>query len=128
MTNGKGRPLSKVEEIKEVEEEEDEDKDMPFDLNSKKVKFRDQSGKGLEISQTFYFPKQKILFVGDLVIFPKEKVMDQKERALSVYNLIVSEKLEVDKIYTSWPLKDQKEFGSIIDLKNSLLKFYPDLK
>ena len=41
MTNGKGRPLSKVEEIKEVEEEEDEDKDMPFDLNSKKVKFRD---------------------------------------------------------------------------------------
>ncbi|PCI93400.1 MAG: hypothetical protein COB15_16495 [Flavobacteriales bacterium] len=76
----------------------------------------------------FYFPKQKILFVGDLVIFPKEKIRDQKKRALSVYTLIKSKKLKVEKIYTGWPLKDQKEFGTITDLKNSLLKSYPDLK
>jgi glyoxylase-like metal-dependent hydrolase (beta-lactamase superfamily II) len=76
----------------------------------------------------FYFPKQKILFVGDLVIFPKEKIIDQKKRALSVYNFIKSKKLKVEKIYTGWPLKDQKEFGTTNDLKNSLLKSYPDLK
>tara|TARA_B100000809_G_C15139322_1_gene532274 strand:+ start:2401 stop:3822 length:1422 start_codon:yes stop_codon:yes gene_type:complete len=76
----------------------------------------------------FYFPKQKILFVGDLVLFPKEKIRDQKKRALSVYNLIKSKKLKVEKIYTGWPLKDQKEFGTMTNLKNSLLKCYPDLK
>jgi hypothetical protein len=76
----------------------------------------------------FYFPKQKILFVGDLVLFPKEKIRDQNKRALSVYKLIKSKKIKVEKIYTSWPLKNQKEFGTMTDLKNVLLKSYPDLK
>lgn len=88
---------------------------------------------GVETNHTneflcFYFPKQKLLFVGDLVIFPQEKIMPQKQRALSVYNLIKSKKLKVDRIYTGWPLKHQKEFGTITDLKNSLLKSYPNLK
>jgi hypothetical protein len=76
----------------------------------------------------FYFPKQKILFVGDLVIFSKEKIRAQNKRALSVYKLIKSKKIKVEKIYTSWPLKNQKEFGTMTYLKNVLLKSYPDLK
>ena len=53
------KPQLQVEEIKEVEEEEDDDKEMPFDAASKKVIFRDQAGKGMELTQTFYFPKNK---------------------------------------------------------------------
>jgi len=76
----------------------------------------------------FYFPNEKILFVGDLVVFPKEKILDQRSRAWSVYQLIYAKKLNVEKIYTSWPLKKQKEFGTVMDLKNALLKYYPELK
>lgn len=76
----------------------------------------------------FYFPIQKILFVGDLVIFPEKGIREQGKRAYSVYKLIEDKKLNVEKIYTSWPLKDQKSFGSIQDLKASLIKSYPDLR
>jgi flavorubredoxin len=75
----------------------------------------------------FYFPQQKLLFVGDLVLFPEEGVMDQSQRALSVHNLIKTQQLNVEKIYTSWPLHNQKTYGSMEDLKASLAKNYPDL-
>lgn len=76
----------------------------------------------------FYFPIQKILFVGDLVMFPEKGISDQRKRAYSVYKLIEDKKLSVEKIYTSWPLKDQKPYGTMSDLKASLAKNYPELK
>jgi glyoxylase-like metal-dependent hydrolase (beta-lactamase superfamily II) len=76
----------------------------------------------------FYFPLQKILFVGDLVMFPQKGIRDQSKRAYSVYKLIEDKKLNVEKIYTSWPLEGQKPFGDMKDLKASLVKSYPDLR
>jgi glyoxylase-like metal-dependent hydrolase (beta-lactamase superfamily II) len=76
----------------------------------------------------FYFPAQKTLFVGDLVFFPKEGIYDQRKRAYSVYKFINDKKLNIEKIYTAWPLKEQKSFGTLQDLKASLTKNYPDIK
>ena len=76
----------------------------------------------------FYFPIQKILFVGDLVMFPQKGISDQRKRAYSVYKLIEDKKLNVEKIYTSWPLKEQKPYGTMPDLKASLAKNYPDIQ
>lgn len=76
----------------------------------------------------FYFPKQKILFVGDLVIFSKDELRPQRKRAYSVYQLIKDKKLNVEKIYTAWPLKEQKDFGTMQDLKAVLKKNYPDIE
>ena len=76
----------------------------------------------------FYFPIQKILFVGDLVSFPQKGIADQRKRAYSVYKLIEDKKLSVEKIYVSWPLKGQKPYGTMEDLKASLIKNYPDLR
>lgn len=76
----------------------------------------------------FYFPRQKILFVGDLVMFPQKGISDQYKRAYSVYELIKNKKLDVEKIYTSWPLKEQKPYGTMQDLKASLIKNYPNLQ
>lgn len=71
----------------------------------------------------FYFPKEKILFVGDLVSFPiGQRPPFSGERGKSLSNLIIIKKLKVDKIYTSWPLKGQKEFGTVDDLNVSLTK------
>ena len=76
----------------------------------------------------FYFPIQKILFVGDLIMFPQKGISDQRKRAYSVYKLIEDKKLNVEKIYTSWPLKEQKPYGTMPDLKASLAKNYPDIR
>jgi glyoxylase-like metal-dependent hydrolase (beta-lactamase superfamily II) len=76
----------------------------------------------------FYFPLQKVLFVGDLVMFPQKGIRDQAKRAYSVYKIIEDKKLNVEKVYTSWPLKEQKPYGSFQDLKASLVKSYPDLR
>ncbi|GCC52871.1 hypothetical protein SanaruYs_31100 [Chryseotalea sanaruensis] len=71
----------------------------------------------------YYFPNEKILFVGDLMSFPmNQKTPFSGQRGKSVYDLILKEKLKVDKIYTSWPLKGQKNFGLLNDLKDSLIK------
>jgi Metallo-beta-lactamase superfamily len=76
----------------------------------------------------FYFPLQHILFVGDLVSFPQKGIRDQAKRAYSVYKIIEDKKLNVQKIYTSWPLKEQKSFGTIQDLRASLVKNYPTIE
>jgi glyoxylase-like metal-dependent hydrolase (beta-lactamase superfamily II) len=66
----------------------------------------------------FYFPKSKILWTGDLLFFDqKESVYPAGARGKSIYDLIQSKKLVVDKIYTSWPLQGQKEFGTVDFLK-----------
>ncbi len=74
-----------------------------------------------------YFPKQKILFVGDLISFPENGVNAQGKRAYSIFKLIKDKNLTVDKIYTAWPLKNQKKFGTLQDLIQSLKKNYPDI-
>ncbi len=96
-------------------------------------KFKDSLNESLvyEIENTdhtkeclvFYFPKEKILFVGDLVSFPVgQRPPFSGERGKSLSNLIITKKLKVEKIYTSWPLKGQKEFGTVDDLNASLTK------
>ena len=47
------------EEEDDDEEEKEEDEKKLKDPNAKHVKFLDQAGLGLEISQTHYFAKQK---------------------------------------------------------------------
>jgi glyoxylase-like metal-dependent hydrolase (beta-lactamase superfamily II) len=66
----------------------------------------------------FYFPKSKILWTGDLLFFDqKETIYPAGARGKSIYDLIQIKKLGVDKIYTSWPLHGQKEFGTVDFLK-----------
>jgi glyoxylase-like metal-dependent hydrolase (beta-lactamase superfamily II) len=69
---------------------------------------------------SFYLPESKILFVGDLALFPKNKEIRQGERARSVLKLIKNNQLTVDKIITSWPLKDYKSFGTVEELEKSV--------
>lgn len=76
----------------------------------------------------FYFSKEKILFVGDLVLFPNDYIKNQGKRAYSVYQIIKENKLDIDRIYTSWPVNKQKEYGTIEDLKLSIYKKYPNVK
>lgn len=77
----------------------------------------------------FYFPKSRVLFVPDLVFFSEDKVIPQKERAYSVYELISEQKLSVDKLVTGWPLrKGFRDVASMADLKEVLIKNYPDIK
>ncbi|MFM8911307.1 MAG: MBL fold metallo-hydrolase, partial [Flammeovirgaceae bacterium] len=62
----------------------------------------------------YYFPKSKILWTGDLLIFDlKESVYPAGARGKSVYDLIKDKKLIVEKIYTSWPLHGQKNYGTV---------------
>jgi glyoxylase-like metal-dependent hydrolase (beta-lactamase superfamily II) len=62
----------------------------------------------------FYFPKEKILWTGDLVFFDKsESLYKAGPREKAVLNTIHKYKLKVEKIYTSWPLIDQQEFGTV---------------
>jgi hypothetical protein len=76
----------------------------------------------------FYFPMQKILFEGDLVLFPQSGVLPQGKRAYAVYELISEKNLQVDKIVSSWPLVRYKDAASVEDLKMALKKNYPGLK
>jgi glyoxylase-like metal-dependent hydrolase (beta-lactamase superfamily II) len=62
----------------------------------------------------YYFPESKILWTGDLLTFRSAgRVTPAGQRGKSVYDLIVTKNLAVDKIYTSWPLTGQKEFGTL---------------
>ena len=76
----------------------------------------------------FYFPKSDILIAGDLVFFPEKGVRDQKKRAYSIYETVKENKLKIKKIYTTWPIKDHKDFGTMEDLKQCLIKAYPEIK
>lgn len=69
----------------------------------------------------YYFPKTKILWTGDLLFFHANgKTYPAGDRGKSIYDLIISKNLAVDKIYTSWPLHGQKDFGTLGDLKNAI--------
>jgi len=66
----------------------------------------------------FYFPESKMIWTGDLLSFRSDgRITPVGQRGKAVYELISSKNLAVDKIYTSWPLKGQKEFGTFEDLK-----------
>ncbi|TDE12749.1 MBL fold metallo-hydrolase [Dyadobacter psychrotolerans] len=66
----------------------------------------------------YYIPESKLLWTGDLLSFRSDgRITPLGQRGKAVYDLITSKNLAVDKIYTSWPLKGQKEFGTFEDLK-----------
>jgi hypothetical protein len=48
-----------------------------------------------------------------------DDVYPEGMRAKSLYSLIEKHKLDVSKIYTSWPLHNQKVFGTLSFAKNS---------
>jgi glyoxylase-like metal-dependent hydrolase (beta-lactamase superfamily II) len=69
----------------------------------------------------YYFPQQKILWSGDLLFFRTDgKIYPAGDRGKSIYNLISTQKLSVDKIYTSWPLHGQTAFGTTEELKKAV--------
>jgi flavorubredoxin len=68
-----------------------------------------------------YFPKERILLVADLIQFPISAPKTSfGNRGKALVSLIEKEGLRVDKIYTSWPLKGQKEFGTFTELKKGI--------
>ena len=70
---------------------------------------------------TFYFPKDKILWTGDLLYFPDDgKIYPLGSRGKAIYDLIMSKKLAIDRIYTAWPLNNQKSFITTDDLTKSI--------
>lgn len=97
-------------------------------LNGQK-KFKDKTNEviayeiGVNTSHTnehvvYYFPKSKILWTGDLLFLDEKGTIYQAgPRGKSVLDLIESQKLSVDKIYTSWPLHGQKDYGTVDFLK-----------
>lgn len=67
----------------------------------------------------YYFPKEKILWVGDLVHFNKEGVPSGiGKRSKSLYDLVLLHNLNVERIYVSWPLHGQKDHGTFEELKS----------
>ena len=69
----------------------------------------------------YYFPASKILWTGDLVFFySDEMVYPAGQRGKSVSDLITQKKLKVERIYTSWPLHQQKDYGTV-DFLNKLV-------
>jgi glyoxylase-like metal-dependent hydrolase (beta-lactamase superfamily II) len=67
-----------------------------------------------------YFPKQKVLFHGDLCFFRLTGESAASVREQAVGKLINRYKLNVEKIYGSWPVKGFKEFGTKEDLNRKL--------
>ncbi|GAB3805719.1 hypothetical protein GCM10028819_39500 [Spirosoma humi] len=67
-----------------------------------------------------YFPNQKILFQGDLCFFKLDGESAASVREQAVGKLVSQYKLDVEKIYGSWPLRGYKEFGTKADLDRKL--------
>lgn len=66
-----------------------------------------------------WFPKDKILFVGDLTLFYlSDERSFKSKRARAVLDVIEKNKLDVRYIYTSWPIDGQKNFGTLEQLRN----------
>lgn len=58
----------------------------------------------------FYFPKQKIMFVGDLLKVSKTKKEPISGRSLVFYNEVVGRLgLKIDTYYISWPLSSDRK-------------------
>lgn len=62
----------------------------------------------------YYFPSEKFLWTGDLIFFREDgTIYPAGNRGGSVHDLITNYQLDVDRIYTSWPLHEQKEYGTV---------------
>ncbi|MFT4032413.1 MAG: MBL fold metallo-hydrolase [Siphonobacter sp.] len=69
----------------------------------------------------YYFPQEKLLWTGDLLFFRTDgRIYSAGNRGKAVYDLIMKHNLVVDKIFTSWPLYNQKVFGTLEELKKSV--------
>jgi hypothetical protein len=77
----------------------------------------------------YYLPEENILFSSDLVFLNKSKILNQGQRAFSVYNLIKREHIPTEKlkVVPSYPLKNYKDYGTFYNLIDCLRKNYPDL-
>lgn len=67
-----------------------------------------------------YFPKEKVLFHGDLSFFKAGSESAATVRDLAIDKVITSNKLDVEKIYGSWPLKGYKDFGTKEEFEQKL--------
>lgn len=101
----------------------DNDSEKTFGNDAYKV-MAYEIGKSTDHTQehlTFYFPKDKILWTGDLLYFPDDgKIYPLGSRGKAIYDLIMSKKLAIDRIYTAWPLNNQKSFITTDDLTKSI--------
>lgn len=69
----------------------------------------------------YYFPESKIIWTGDLLSFRSDgRITPVGQRGKAIYELINSKNLAVDRIYTSWPLRGQKEYGTLEELKKMI--------
>lgn len=69
----------------------------------------------------YYFPKEKLLWTGDLLFFRTDgRNYSAGSRGKAIYDLITKHNLVVEKIFTAWPLYNQKLFGTLEDLKKSV--------
>jgi hypothetical protein len=77
----------------------------------------------------YYLPEEDILFSSDLLFLPDTGIINQRQRAYSIYNLIAKNHLPTKrlKIIPSYPLVDYKDYGTFYDLIDCLRKNYPDL-
>jgi hypothetical protein len=77
----------------------------------------------------YYLPEEDILFSSDLLFLPNTGIINQRQRAYSIYNLIAKNHLPTKrlKIIPSYPLTDYKDYGTFYDLIDCLRKNYPDL-
>lgn len=65
----------------------------------------------------YYFPKEKLLFEGDLCWIPKKGGKSKaNDREIGLYNFISEQRIKVENIYQSWPTKDY-DVKSVIDFK-----------
>jgi Metallo-beta-lactamase superfamily len=99
-----------------------------IDLNGSR-KFKDKFNEveafeiGANTSHTaehivYYFPASKILWTGDLLFFNADETLyPAGQRGKSILDLIIQKKLNVERIYTSWPLQGQKDYGTVDFLK-----------
>lgn len=101
----------------------DNDSEKTFGKGDYKV-IAYEIGKNTDHTQehlVFYFPKDKILWTGDLLYFPNNGTISPSgKRGKAVFDLIKSKNIDVSKIYTAWPLNGQKPFISLEDLTKSV--------
>ncbi|GAB2969667.1 hypothetical protein GCM10027048_45700 [Hymenobacter coalescens] len=65
----------------------------------------------------YYFPAQRVLFVGDLVSFKADGSVGGGERGRALYEFINRQGLRVEHIYTAWPVQNQRPFGTLAELR-----------
>jgi len=65
----------------------------------------------------YYFPAQRVLFVGDLVSFRLDGTITGGERGRALAAFLARQQLPVERIYTAWPVRNQQPFGTLAQLR-----------